>query len=278
VKLVVSLFVLSSITGALPAADPNELRALVRSATSKFSLGGTLRDEYSFQRRRELRELDAAGKVRSTSVVVSQKSIEAGFPVTRVIEKDGKPLPSQEKEKQEDTIRKRLAELRALTPAQRDERRRESENKQAQQNGFLLELPDAMEFKLVGEETVKGRVTTVLDCVPRPGYQPKNIKAKIFEKTKARLWIDKVDTELIKAEGEVFDTVNIGWGILGRIEKGTTFLVERTKIDSGVWALEHQATRFAVRFMLVKNLNQEMDVRYSNYRKESGPSAAITVR
>lgn len=62
----------------------------------------------------------------------------------------------------------------------------------------------------------------------------------------------------MKADVEVFDTVNIGFGVLGRIEKGTRFSLHRTMVSPHTWFTESETTKFAARVMLVKTVNMEI--------------------
>jgi hypothetical protein len=83
------------------------------------------------------------------------------------------------------------------------------------------------------------------------------------------IWIDKVDKELTRAEAEMFDTVNVGFGLLGKIEKGTRFEISRRKHADGPWLTDTEHVRFAARVMLLKSLNTEILNRYSEYRHKS---------
>jgi hypothetical protein len=234
---------------AEPAKDAKSLDQMVRNAVAKF------------------REFNSDGKVRSTSTVVSKAEPREGLIVTRVVERDGKPIDKAEQDRQNAAIEKALTEFRNLSPEQLKAKREEIKQKQIASNAFIGELPDAMEFKYVGEETINGRKAVVLNATPRLGYQPRNMRARVFEKTNAKLWIDQAENEMIKAEGEVFDTVNIGFGIIGRVEKGTRFHIERWKIDDRSWAMTYQKMRFAARVMLVKGMNQEMESRFTDYKR-----------
>jgi hypothetical protein len=76
-------------------------------------------------------------------------------------------------------------------------------------------------------------------------------------------------------DAEVFETVNIGWGVLGRVNKGTRFHIDRRKLDDGTWLPQTQTVRFAARVPLFKTIAQEETTRYSEFRHKS---AAIALR
>ena len=54
---------------------------------------------------------------------------------------------------------------------------------------------------------LNGRPTLLMEATPKPGYKAKNMRARVFEKMKARIWIDKASSELVKADADMFDTV-----------------------------------------------------------------------
>jgi hypothetical protein len=87
------------------------------------------------------------------------------------------------------------------------------------------------------------------------------------------MWIDRSDTELVRIDAEVFDTVNIGWGVLGRVHKGTRYHAERRRLGE-TWLPRSQTVRFDARVLLVKNVSQEETSEFSEFRHKSELLAA----
>lgn len=243
-------------------------RKIMRNALENMKRGEKQLEDYLFRNRIDRKEFDSSGKQTShTSLHLLREELE-GFIVTRAIEKDGKPIPEAERKANEDKIRKRIAELKSM-PA---DKRKAEKKKDDDEDQWITEFPEALDFKLVGEESREGRTLLVMDCYPRPGYQPKNMQARVFEKMKGRVWVDKTDQELAKAEAEVFDTVNIGFGVLGRVEKGTRFSLSRKPIAEKLWAADSQGFKFNARVMMFKHMNQEIRIQSSDYKKRTQPS------
>jgi hypothetical protein len=134
---------------------------------------------------------------------------------------------------------------------------------------WLKEFPEALEFKKVGEEEIGGRVAWVLECSPRAGYKAQSLRGRVFEKTRGRVWIDVADSQLVRVDAAVFDTVSIGWGMAAKIQKGTRFQIDRRKLADGAWLPESQTIRFAAKVMMVKSLAIEDSARFSGYRRHS---------
>jgi hypothetical protein len=167
----------------------------------------------------------------------------------------------------------RLAKIKAQPAGEREKRRRKS----AEEDAWLKEIADALDYQYLGEEAVNGRMAVVLSCFPRPAYEPRNMRAKVLTKTRGKLWIDRADRELVRGDAEVFDTVGVGFGIIGRIEKGTRFHLERVRLPDGVWMMDNQTVRFGARLMLVKFIGNEMHSRYWNYHPKTLQSEVQTV-
>lgn len=259
-------FLLLALVAAVSFAQaPGDLRALVRDSMASLDPAKTKTNDYAWEFSYERKEFDSAGAIKKQESRRGERTFQEGQIVSRVRERDGQPLSSDESRKQEETIRKRLAEYRSMSLQEQERRKR----KEAENMAWVTEIADALDYKYVGEENVKGRPAYVLTCSPRPGYVAKNMRARVLEKTNGKLWIDKADRELAKAEGETFDSVNIGFGLLGRVDKGTRFALSRVRIANGVWVLASQDIRFGARVALVKWVSNELNFRYWNHRHKS---------
>lgn len=246
----------------LAAETPADIRDMVRRSLANLNKSDERRDGFLYRGRNERKEFDSSGKVKSHRINLWERFELEGHVFGRTLERDGKPLTEAERQQQDAAIQKRLAELKAPRPASPPPpaRRRTAEDE------WLQEFPDALDYKPVGEEAVNGRPALLLSAEPRPGYTPRNMRARVFEKMRARLWIDKESSELAKADAEMFDTVNVGLGLLGRIEKGTRFQLQRRPVGPGVWFTERQWNRFAARVLLFKSMQQESLLELFDFR------------
>ena len=242
-----------------------DLPALVRQALSGLNGEDDRRAEWGYTVNGERREFESNGKVKSQRTYMWKRELMDGHFVGISYERDGKPLTAEERARNRETTRQRVAELNALSPQERERRRAEARRKGKEEDSWIQELPEALTFQLVGEEMMNGRATYHLAADPKPGYQPKNLRAKIFEKLRGHLWIDKGERELVRAEAEIFDTVGIGFGILGKVEKGTQFQIARRRLSDGVWLQESSRARFQAR-VVFKSMSQESITRYSDFK------------
>jgi hypothetical protein len=266
---------------ATPAAagdeTPAQLRELVKKSLTGLTQEADRRGHYLFKVRHERKEFESNGQVASRHTHVSEHVEIEGFSFTRTIERDGKPLTADERKTEEAGIQRRLAELKAPTPATAGISALPAAatfGRRGPQDDWYQEFPEALDYKLVGEELLNGRVSLHLAALPRPGYQPRNVRARVFEKLKADMWIDKAAGELVKVDAEIFDTVNVGFGFLGKIEKGTRFRMQRRLLADGDWMVESQSARFGARLLLFKTMHTESVTEWSDYRRRSKSTMA----
>ena len=260
---------------AAPAATTPEIRALVKRSLDGLATEDENRSQWLYTIRGDRTEFDSSGRQRSQRTWHWRRIEIDGHVFGRTIERDGKPLTEEEKKQEEESIRQRLAELKAPAPeTPKPVKKRQTKDEDA----WIREFPEALDYQKAAEETIAGRRTIVLDAVPRPGYKPSNLRARVFEKMKARLWIDEAEGELARVEAEMFDTVNVGFGVIGRIQKGTRFQLRRQRVDRGVWLANEQVIRFAARFLLVKNFHQQVRNFYTGFERRPSALPAVARR
>ncbi len=270
-----SLAILPIMAGILSAETPPGIRAMVKQSLHGINREDNRKGDFLYRVFSEKREFDAAGKETSKESKVVVREMRDGFAIGRVVERNGKPIDEAEKARQEASLQRSIAEAKAAKakpPAPKPARR-----KQSNEEAWIQEFPEALDYKQAGEEAIRGRPATILEFEPRPGYKPSNMRARIFEKMRGKLWIDKEESELVKVEAEMFDTVSMGFGLFAKIAKGTQFGLERRKVAEGAWLEETTRFRFDARF-LVKTLRMEQIERYSDYQLRPDRQKPVTAR
>ncbi len=248
-----------------------ELQALVRQSLEGLNRESDLREDYLFAGHNETLEFDAAGKTTQRKTSAWEMVEVEGTVLRRATERDDKPLTDAEKAIEEESLRSRAREWKMTPPDSRLKQRR------SEQMAWLQEFPDALDFRSAGEEIRSGRATRIIDFEPRPGYKPRNIRARIFEKMRGRMWVDVADGEIARLEAEMFGDVNIGLGIFGKIAKGTQFSLGRRQVDEKRWMVDWQKFRFDARILLVKTIRRQEVNRFDQFRRRSIEAARIRV-
>ncbi len=133
-----------------------------------------------------------------------------GLPFTRMLERDGKPLPAAEQRKQQQKLDKDTAKLASQTPEEKQRRAAEFEKSRRRERAFLLEIPDAFDFRLEGGGIVDGQDVWVISGVPKPGYRAKSREGAALLKIHGKMWIDKAGYQWVRVEMETIETISFG--------------------------------------------------------------------
>jgi hypothetical protein len=260
------------IPAAIFAQDPVEI---VRRAAELDRRDTEISRNYTYLQRQEQRELDTGGKVKRTQSETFDVTLLEGSPYRRLVAKEDHPLPPKEQLKEEEKLKRSIADRRKETKEQRELRIADWKRKQERQREPIKELPDAFDFKLHGEEALNGGVAYVIDATPKPGYQPKSSATAFFPKVKLRLWIDKKDYQWVRLDLETLDTITFG-GVLVRMAKGSHLMVENEHVNQEVWLPKRAVLHGSVRIALVKVLRGEIIFTFSDYKKFQTDSRLVT--
>ena len=252
------VLVLLYLTGPL-WAQPLDWRPVLRTSLDRMLESDLRLADYSFDRVITRKEFESDGRLKLETVTLTRPERVDGVWILRVISRNGRPLSQAESSRQEDSIRRRLAEAKVGKAGSTSIMGRETED-------LIREFPEALDYRLVGEDTQDGRKLWVLACEPRPGYKPPSLRARLLEKARGKVWIDQADKDLVRVEAEVFDTISLGFGILGRVDKGTRFALRRARSTEGQYFTRGSQVKFAAKVLLFKSLSTDISTLYVGFR------------
>ena len=235
------------------ASAPMDTVALVRRAVEL-----RLQEEKNHRPvRYVLRKMD--GNHETTKEIVETKDGD----VARLIEINGRPLSAE----QEQAEMIRLDTLAAHPEL--EERRRKSERKDAARIDHLVGmLPDAEVYTLLGVVPCgagSGTGGVVAQCyrlsfTPDPGFEPPDMEAEVLQGFAGEVWIDKDQDRLVRLDAHLVRDVNIGFGILGRVDKGGTLVLEQAyESDAREWQPTVLKIKLQGRALMVKAVDIRID-------------------
>jgi predicted nuclease of restriction endonuclease-like (RecB) superfamily len=263
---------------ALCAAAGADAADIIRRSVDRDQNNWRLARNYTFVQRVEERKLDRKGNVQSTETRTEEVIFLYGRPYERLIAIDDKPLDPGKERKEQERLARETARRKRDFESEDKRRKQEAEFEKARQRErkFLLELPEAFDFRLAGEEVQQGRDCWMIDGTPKPGYRPKDVRgAKLLPKFKGRLWIDKSEYEWVRAEIESIETVSFGL-FLARLGKGARIVFEQKKINDEIWLPLAVRLRFDARLGLVSNFRRDLDITFRDWRKFQSESRILT--
>ncbi len=224
--------------------------------------------DYAFVEREQMEQ---GGKTTSKTYDVTYLY---GKEFRRLIAKEDKPLSAEDAAKEQKRYDKAVARRAAEPPEKRAKEQADAEKEREKEREFAREIPDAYDFKLLGEETIDGHPAWILSATPKPDYVPHDSQAKALPKMQGKIWIDQATYEWVKADGEVIHPFK--WGLfLLSLNPGTVLHFTQTRVNDEIWLPKQIAVQLDAR-VLFKKFNGSFDDTYSNYRKFSSDAKMVS--
>ena len=246
-----------------PAVDPREI---IRRSVEVDHHNWERARSYTCRQREVEKHLDKHGEAKSTTVKTYDVNFYYGEEYSRLIQKDDQPLSDGEQKKEDEKLEKFLAKLRNQSEEDREKRLSKEEKEREEQRVFLRDVTNAYDFTLLGEETVNGADTWIIQATPRKDFHPTQPHADILAKIKGKIWIEKKDYNWVKVEAETIDTISFGL-FLFRIHKGARLSFEQVHLNDEVWLVRRFYISGGARLALLKNEAIEQEDEFSNYQK-----------
>ncbi|MGH9559181.1 MAG: hypothetical protein ACRD30_08060 [Bryobacteraceae bacterium] len=193
-----------------------------------------------------------------------------GSPYKRLIAVDGNPLPPRREQQEIQKEKREIAHRRSESSEDRESRIGSYQKDRDQDHLLMTQMAVAFNFHIVGEETISGHPTYVLDADPKLDYKPVNRDAKVLTGMRGKLWVDKEQFHWVKVEADVVKAVTFG-GFLAKVGSGTRFMLEKAPVDANVW----EPVRFEERVrasVLFWSRNSTTEQTFSDYQ----PGGAIS--
>jgi hypothetical protein len=185
-----------------------------------------------------------------------------------LIANDDKPISAQQLQDESARLEHLATDRDALRRKQKQER------EDAEHALRIVEaLPEAFIYEYDGIEPGREGVGKVGDELvrlkfrPRPHYTPPSHVEQVLLGMEGYLLIDKNACRLAKIEGTLFREVSFGWGILGHLDKGGTFLVEQADVGDGTWDVTRMKLNFSGKIMMVKSLSIMSEETLRDFRR-----------
>jgi len=184
--------------------------------------------------------------------------------VARLILRNGKPLTEEQDKAERDRLDDMIASPSAFA---KHVKNGETERKIADR--LVPLMPDAMIYSYTPGQpqtgTNNGALEIVLDYKPNPKFNPPNTEAEALTGLEGRMWIDANTHHLVRMEGNVFRSVNFGWGMLAHIYPGGKLVLDQTSVGDQRWIFTRFSMKVNVRALMVKTLNVHSNVTASAF-------------
>ena len=216
----------------------------------------------------------------TTELVQIFPAVDPDQTYIRLLAVDGEPLEPDEVEKQDRKRRKQLvkrAERLAREGVSEWEKRRQEDMEQRRSEGDLVEeVLNIFDFRMVRREFMDGYTTIIVSFTPRRDAKPRTRQGKLFKKARGHLWISEEEYRVVRVEAETIEDATIGFGLIGRLHKGSTFSFRFRKVNDEIWLPARTHLTGSGRALLFRTFNFENIIDSSDYQKLAGPTQSLT--
>ena len=216
-----------------------------------------LRENYTYSSQRTIQSMDSSGQVTKTEVEEYEEFFVHGHLIGRLVKKDGQPLSDREQKKETERVTK-LVEKAEKTP------RDQPLEGQTISVSRLLEI---MEVRNPRRENFHGRPSIIFDYIGRKDAKTHGIVEDASKKLQGTLWIDEANRQVIHLEVTFNDNFRIGGGLLGTVEKGSSFHFDQALVNGELWLPIGGEGTVNARVLMVKGIRQHYTERDFDYKR-----------
>jgi hypothetical protein len=175
--------------------------------------------------------------------------------VERVIERNGQAL-SQAQQRQE--MESFMGDTRAQA---RQHKNGQHDDEQAAE--LLRILPDAFVWTIREE---KGN-DAVLHFAQNPKFNPPDLEARVFAAMEGDMTVDAEQHRIVSLKGRLTRDVKFGAGLLGNLQAGGTFDVERRETAKSLWQITETHVHIQGHILIFKTIAEDEDDVKTEFRQ-----------
>lgn len=188
-----------------------------------------------------------------------QKIVQTdGGNIARTVSLNGQPPDADQRQTEEQKIRKLIND-----PSEQKRRLKEEKDDETRAQIMIRALPNAFFYQEIGRD---GDIVK-LRFRPDPNYQPQSREESVYTGMAGELWLNVPQQRLRKIDAHLFHDVDFGWGILGRLYKGGSFMVQQEQVDGNHWDTTVMTLDLTGKALLFKSLVYKEQEYESDFRR-----------
>ncbi len=110
-------------------------------------------------------------------------------------------------------------------------------------------LPQAFVYQDIGPAEDGGLPIERFRFEPNPNFDPPDLETQVLTAMAGEIWIDRAQMRVARLDGHLQQSVNFGWGILGRLYKGGSIRIDQAEISPGLWRTVRLQMRMSARVL-----------------------------
>jgi hypothetical protein len=224
------------------------------------------------QERRQVSLWQYREEKRAGSQTTIQQEVETRSGIVyRVLARQGRPLDAAAQKKETERLNNLLRNT-----AEQARMKQESQAEEQRLQRLMAAMPEAFSYAYGG--TAEGNLR--LSFRPNPAYNPQTYEARVYHALAGEIWIQPQRKRLVKIDAHIMTEIDFGFGLLGRIEKGGTFQIEREPVAENRWKTSLLDVHISGRIVLFKAISKDQREVRSDFQPVSsdlGVPAAVAL-
>jgi hypothetical protein len=189
--------------------------------------------------------------------------------VARLIMRDNRPLTAEEDQAEHD----RLTGL--LDHPSEYARHIKNENSSKKMAIDMIKIiPDAMIFTYASDQSPSRESSApqvVIDYAPDPAFNPPTTTSIALTGLRGRIWIDANAKTIVHMTGDIFRSVNFGWGVLAHIYPGGKLDFAQSSATGSRWNMTSFHEDVTARALMVKTIAVKKEFQSLDFQQMPGP-------
>lgn len=263
------LLCLAVIQSGAPDPPGAELTRKVRRAVK---LDAQIQKDFTYLERRRDIKISKLGKVTIGPLRTFEvyPAADRSGTYKRLIAVEGVPLSAEElarrDEQHERELREAAGREKQETGAEREARLGRAAQEVREHEAILDDAMAVFAPTIVGRETIDGQTVIVAELRPREQAAVTTREGKWMKSFEGRIWIAEADYQIVKIDMHAVRDVTIGWGVIGRVSKGSRVLFGRRRFENA-WLPAQTTYEARGRTLLFRPFQFSVTTTYDNYRR-----------
>lgn len=197
---------------------------LLREVVAHQRQMDSLRENYTYRELQVTHRLDSHGNIQSTQSSEFRVFFVHTHEIEELIQKDGHPLSTGQKRKQQNLVQKAIARAQGTPPG----------HSTSGPTVTVSQLLSIMSLSNPRRVTLDGRPTLVFHFTGKRHAHARGKAEKTLRKIQGSLWIDQHDHEVRRLTAHFDANFHEGWGLIA-VDKGSTFTFTQRPMRAQLW-------------------------------------------
>jgi hypothetical protein len=253
----------------LPNLSPAEFERRVRQAVQ---LDFQIQKDFTYLEQRRDVKISKLGKVTIGPLRTFQvlPASAPGQTYKRLIAENGVPLSAEELARRDAEHQKDIADAqerqRRESASQRSDRLERAAAEQRQRDQILEDAFRVYAARIEGRTTVDGQPVLITHLTPRRDADVSTREGRWMKQFEGQLWVAEADYQVVKIDMRATSDVTIGWGVVGRIHKGSHALYVRRRFENA-WLPAETTYEASGRTLIFRPFQFNVTTSYSDYKR-----------